>query len=65
MTRTLADLEARERTHDPILRVARTLADLKLSERGQENHVREAIDYRTPDRALWRGTRGAAHEAND
>jgi magnesium chelatase family protein len=41
------------RAHDRILKVARTLADLEGSERVLGNHVLEAINYRTLDRALW------------
>jgi magnesium chelatase family protein len=41
------------RAHDRILKVARTLADLEASEKVLANHVLEAINYRTLDRAMW------------
>ena len=41
------------RAHDRILKVARTLADLKGTEKVLSNHVLEAINYRTLDRAMW------------
>jgi magnesium chelatase family protein len=41
------------RAHDRILRMARTIADLEGAEHIRQNHVTEAINYRTLDRKLW------------
>jgi magnesium chelatase family protein len=41
------------RAHDRILRMARTIADLDGAEQIRQNHLTEAINYRTLDRKLW------------
>lgn len=41
------------RAHDRILKVARTLADLDGGEHIGENHIFEALGYRTLDRNFW------------
>jgi magnesium chelatase family protein len=41
------------RAHDKILRVARTIADIEGSERIEQPHLAEAINYRTLDANIW------------
>jgi magnesium chelatase family protein len=44
------------RAYDRILRVARTIADLEGSPSIEPRHVREAVGYRSLDRASWGNT---------
>lgn len=41
------------RAHDKILRVARTIADLDDSDAIRQEHLGEAVNYRTLDRKFW------------
>jgi magnesium chelatase family protein len=53
MRHAMDDLHLSARAHDRILKVARTIADLAGAADIAEEHLLEAIQYRTLDRNLW------------
>lgn len=53
LEQAMSQMNFSARAHDRILKVARTLADLSGSAGISEDHIFEAISYRTLDRNFW------------
>ncbi len=53
MKRAYMNLALTARTYHKILRVARTIADLEQEEYIREEHIKEALGYRTIDKKYW------------
>ena len=56
LSRAMEKLHFSARARDRVLRVARTIADLARSERIEDEHVAEAISFRTLDRGAERAS---------
>lgn len=53
MNQAFSAMNLTARTYHKILKVARTIADLDGAREIQENHLKEAIGYRTMDKKYW------------
>ena len=48
------------RAYDKVLRVARTIADMEEKEEIEQEHIAEAVQYRSLDRKFWSVNRQSA-----
>lgn len=55
IARAYEQLNLSARAYHRLIRVARTIADLSGSARIKEQHMREALLYRSMDESIWRG----------
>jgi len=53
LQQAMAEYNLSARAYDRILKVARTIADLAGAERISNDHISEAIQFRTLDRQIW------------